>query len=121
MTERYVIAIGNENKFRKIISCVSRDNIEISVVPKISEALSRLKNNAYDLILVDSSLDQSESICQCFYENFKIPVILLVSDTNPRWRDYCSFKVDGFLCEESSDLELVARIKACARCTSINK
>lgn len=115
MTELNVLAIGNEYKFRKIIACVSRGNIEISAVCKLSEAVSKLQIEAFDLILIDSSFEQFESICQYYYENFRIPVILLISGNNPHWSKYCSLKVDGFLCEESSNTELVARIKASAR------
>jgi hypothetical protein len=94
---------------------VSRENIEISAVSKLSEAVSKFQIEVFDLILIDSSFEQFESVCQYFYENFRIPVILLVYGNNPPWSDYCSLKVDGFLCEESSNTELVARFKASAR------
>jgi DNA-binding response OmpR family regulator len=115
MTELNVLAIGNEKKFRKITACVTHGNIKISAVTKLSEAVSKLQIEAFDLIIVDSSFEQFESVCQYFYENFRIPVILLVYGNNPHWSDYCSLKVDGFLCEESSNTELIARIKASAR------
>jgi DNA-binding response OmpR family regulator len=110
-----VIALVDEPKMQRIIACVSQGGINVSTVTDLHEAFIKIQNEAFDIILVDSLHDKAESFCQKFYDAFSIPIILLIDGDESSWPNFCSFKVDGFLSEESSNIELVARIKAFAR------
>jgi DNA-binding response OmpR family regulator len=115
MPKLNVIALGNELKMQRIAACVSHGDINILSVSQIPEAKTRLQNGIFDVILVDSLLDEAEAVCRSFYELSKIPVILLIAGSETNWPHFCAFKVDGFLSEDSSNIELIARIKASAR------
>jgi DNA-binding response OmpR family regulator len=115
MSTLNVIALGNENRMQRIATCVSQNGINIIAVSKLDEALNKLRNEAYDVILIDSSNEKAEFFCQSLNEVSNIPVILLIAGAEANWPNYCYFKVDGFLSEESSNTELAARIKAFSR------
>jgi DNA-binding response OmpR family regulator len=110
-----VIALGNEHKMQRITACVSQAGINIVVVPQMDDAIIKLRSDHYDIILVDSAYEKAEFYCQSLCILSNIPVILLIAGAEANWPDYCSFKVDGFLSEESSNAELAARIKAFSR------
>jgi DNA-binding response OmpR family regulator len=110
-----VIALGNEHKMQRIATCVSQGGVNISSVPQLDDALIQLRNEPYDIILVDSAYANADFFCKSLCKMSNIPVILLIAGAEANWPDYCTFKVDGFLSEESSNAELAARIKAFAR------
>jgi DNA-binding response OmpR family regulator len=110
-----VLALGNENKIKRLATCVSGGGINISSVSQLDEALVKLRNEACDIIMVDSAYANADFFCQSLSKISNVPVILLIAGAETNWPDYCSFKVDGFLSEESSNAELAARIKAFAR------
>jgi DNA-binding response OmpR family regulator len=110
-----VMALGNENKIQRLASCVSGGSINISSVSQLDEALVKLRNEACDIVLVDSAYANADFFCQSLSKISNVPIILLIAGAEANWPDYCSFKVDGFLSEESSNAELAARIKAFAR------
>jgi DNA-binding response OmpR family regulator len=110
-----VIALGNENRMQRIAACVSQSGINIIAVSQLDEALKKLRNEVYDVILIDSANEKAELFCQSLNEVSSVPVILLIAGAEANWPNYCYFKVDGFLSEESSNAELAARIKAFSR------
>jgi DNA-binding response OmpR family regulator len=115
MTKINVLALGNPLKMQRIAACVSRGNINISSVSQFPEAIIKLQDELFEVILVDSLFEKAESICHHLYNLYQIPVILLIEGDGANWPSFSNYKVDGFLSEESSNLELVARLKASAR------
>ena len=77
-----VLLIENDEDYVDIICALLKsDNFRLNYVKTAQEALQKLKNNAYELILLNASLDASEDMSSLLNEIRKltlVPIIALV-------------------------------------------
>jgi DNA-binding response OmpR family regulator len=110
-----ILAFGNQQKLKRIMESVSEEGIKLVIVSNIQEGLVKSRNGSVDLVLIDSLFENAETFCRDFYEISNIPVILLITGNEANWPNFCFYKVDGFISDDASNIELVARLKAFAR------
>jgi hypothetical protein len=110
-----VLAISNSNTIQRITSSISGKDLQFVNVSTLPDAIAIINKDIFDLILVDSQTEKSELACKQLFLTTRIPIILLTPGNNANWPDLCSYKVDGFISEESSNTELIARLKTSVR------
>jgi len=84
-------------------------------LPEIQNAVEILKKESFDIIIVDSMMKDVDSICQHICEITCAPIVLLIKGNEANWKNIRSLEVDGFVHEDSGEIELVARLKAISR------
>lgn len=89
--------------------------IEIVKFSKISEAIDRVQQERFDIILVDSLTEEAGKACQYMFKIACAPVALLVRENDNDWKKLSNLEVDGFIFERSGSTEMIARIRAISR------
>jgi DNA-binding response OmpR family regulator len=110
-----VMAIGSLMTHLRLSTSLADNNVDLTCLSQTPEAILHLQQERYDIIIIDSLLEEAGYICQCLYSIAKAPIALLVRETEVNWQKLGSWEVDGFLPENSSQVELLARLKAIAR------
>jgi DNA-binding response OmpR family regulator len=110
-----VMALGNTMTIKRISDCVSNVGIELVSLTDTATALARLKQERFDIIVIDSLLNEAYSAVQSISELGCAPVALLTRENDTNWKHLRTWDVDGFVPEEAGNYELVARIKAISR------
>jgi DNA-binding response OmpR family regulator len=120
-----VMALGNTLTLKRLNACTVNNGVDIVGLSQTPEAIALLQSERFDVVLIDSLLEEAANACRYICDIACIPIAILVRETEANWQKLCSWEVDGFVPEESSKIELVARIKAisrrCARDTGMVK
>jgi DNA-binding response OmpR family regulator len=69
----------------------------------------------FDVALVDSLAEGVEVACCCISKLFKIPVILLVNESDVDWKRLQLLEPHGYIYEGTSGAEMAARLWAVMR------
>lgn len=81
----------------------------------MDEAVDRLQQERFDIILIDSLLGEGDKACRCLGKISSSPVALLVREKDTNWKKFDSWELDGFVFEGASGTEVTARIRAISR------
>ncbi len=114
-TKLRVMAIANAMTIIRLNTCLDSNSVDLIGLSKIPEAIARLHQERFDVILIDSLLEEAGETCHCICEMTRAPIALLVKETEANWKKLGGWEVDGFVAEGSSKAELVARMKAISR------
>jgi DNA-binding response OmpR family regulator len=110
-----VIALGTTATPKRLNACTARGGLDLVCFSRMTDMVSRLQQEKYDVILVDSLHEEAFSACRDLVEMTGSPVVLLVNEAEVNWQNLYSWSVDGFLSDKSGETEMVARITALAR------
>ncbi len=110
-----ILAVGVLASLQRLESAVHGNGIRITGVETASKAITLLKQEKFDAVIIDFECGVKPEICDDLYELTKVPLALLINQTLANWKELRTWRVDGFIPEESSNIELVARIKAITR------
>jgi DNA-binding response OmpR family regulator len=103
-----ILVLGSKNIVRRVANSLVNTDIEIGYRQNISDAITAIKNEKFDLALVDSSLENLESACYRITWQCRIPVVLIIKGTSTDWKVLRSMDADGFIPEEANNMELMA-------------
>lgn len=109
------MALGNIMTIKRLNAWMDADGVDLVGLSGMSEAISRLQQERFDVILIDSLLEEAANACRCIFEMACAPIALIVREAEANWQKLCSWEVDAFVPEESGRVELLARIKAVSR------
>lgn len=76
-----------------------------------------LQTEKFDMVIVDNLLKDAQTVCENAFVLNGSPVTLLLQGQPVTWRNLESTAVDGFLLDNGTGLELMARIRAYLRNT----
>jgi hypothetical protein len=110
-----VIALGTATTLKRLDVYVSDGEFVLVGFTRMSDVISRLEQEYFDVVLIDSLHDEALNSCRCTVEMNCALVALLVRETEANWQNLGSWEVDGFISDESGKTEMVARITALAR------
>ena len=113
--ELKVLVLGNSFTHQHLKLCLETSNFDVTYLTQCLEALERLRSGRFNIALVEGWHAEALRACREIYSGKLIPVALLVRSPDLNWQNYGSWQVDGFITEESTSLELIARMKAIAR------
>jgi DNA-binding response OmpR family regulator len=107
-----VLVLGNDILAQRLSSTLGVDGIEVAHLVELPLALDLIRQDKFDLVVVDNLIENVDIICNCIYGLACTPVVLILEENTADWRMVSYLKVDGFLLKETSDSELRARVKA---------
>lgn len=104
---------------KRLRSRLVAEEFELYFVTDIIEARRFQDSSKVDVILIDSLFDTSLEAYHFFCLQQQTPVVLLLHGPEVNWKTLKNLHVDGFIPENSGNPELIARIKAVARRSTI--
>ena len=110
-----VIAFGNKMMIRRLTTSLARGGIEVVSLSEVSEAVALLKQERFDLVIVDGLMEEAGLVCHCISELRYIPVVLMIREAQADWRKLQSLDADGFIPDWAGQAELAARLRSIAR------
>jgi hypothetical protein len=110
-----IIALGTNTVLKRLNTCMLHSCVDMVGYPQLTDVISRLRQDSYDVILIDGLHDEACSACQYLAGNSSVPIALLVRETEANWQKLCTWEVDSFISDEAGQIEMVARIAAIAR------
>jgi DNA-binding response OmpR family regulator len=110
-----ILFLGKTLLAHRLSSALSKDGISVTHLVDMPLAYSRIKEKKFDLVIVDSLLEKADDVCDEICNFTRIPIVLILNEAETNWKSICNIDTDGFLTEDASDNELVARVKAVFR------
>jgi DNA-binding response OmpR family regulator len=115
-----VMALGSILTIKRLYASVDQEGIDLVGISGMSEAFARLEQERFDIILIDSLIEELGDACRYFCKMACTPIALLFRENEANWKILGSLEVDGFVPEGSSKNELVSRIRAISRRSIMN-
>ncbi len=115
-----VLFIGDKLLAERLSSALV-NNIKITHLLDLPFALSLIKKQTFDLVIVDYLVDGVANICDQICGLACTPLALILREKEANWKSLYDIEVDGFLAEESSDAEMLARINSLSRRNVLRK
>ena len=116
-----VIVFGSELTVQRLTTSLAGKGVELVSLCETVEAITLLKQERFDLALVDSLVEEAETICRGIKGLGCIPVALIVNKKRADWGRLQSLGIDGYIPHEANGAELAARLQAIARRYSLNR
>lgn len=113
------MAVGEQLTHKRLQSRLISHEFELFFITDIGEAYRFQSSNQVDVILIDSLFDRAGEAIHAFGLQPQIPVVLLVHEPVGNWKTLNHLHADGYIPENSGNSELIARIKAIARRSTI--
>jgi DNA-binding response OmpR family regulator len=110
-----VLALGTATTLKRLCAYDVDHNFDLTGLSNKNELIELAQRDHFDVILVDVLYDEASGICRQLTEMNCAPVALLVREAEVNWQDLCSWSVDGFVSDDSTKIEMVARLMALAR------
>jgi DNA-binding response OmpR family regulator len=102
-----IYVIGNKNITRRVASALAGSDIEACYQNNISEAISLLMKEKFDLVLLDGYMDDLDSTCYRITWFCRTPVALVINGSEDDWDTLRNLEVEGFIPEEVNNVDLV--------------
>jgi DNA-binding response OmpR family regulator len=110
-----IMLLGNYNVYRRIAGSVRNSGIKLHCETDVYEAARRMKLEQFDLILIDSGIDDLERICSRLSWLGRVPVAVLVKSGSVDWKMMNNLNVEGFIPVDEGRVEMIACFQAIVR------
>lgn len=107
-----VMVFASESIKQKLSDFLAGEGIAVESASDGSEAVKVMGGKRFDLALVDSLVDGAGVACSCISRFFKIPVVLLVRESDAGWKRLHSLEPCGYVFEGVGGAEMAARLRA---------
>ncbi len=92
-----------------------KDDIAVNGVTELDKIIDCLQKEKFDVLMIDSLMPEADLICLNLAAIPHPPIVVMVRENAANWQTLGLWQVDGFVSEESSKVELLARLKAISR------
>ena len=111
-----VMIFGNKMVTRRLSTALAGEGIKVvSASDGLDGMMALLKQDEFDLAVVDSSVEGSETVCHNIKQLWGIPVVLMVKGKQTDWEKLQSLDSDAYIPEGIGAAELAARLRAVVR------
>jgi DNA-binding response OmpR family regulator len=110
-----IMAIGNENVTHRLADSLACTGIDLVCESEVPHAIDLLKNEKFDLALVDGYMNNMENTCYRITWLCRTSIALIIKGPHTDWSRFRSVDVEGFISEESEPLEILAQLQAITR------
>jgi len=115
MRKMRVIVFAGETIGQSVADSLVKEGISVASASDGIAAVNMLRWEHFDVALVDSLADGVEVACCCISKLFRIPVILLVNESDVDWKRLQLLELYGYICGGTSGAEMAARLWAVMR------
>ncbi|ARR10804.1 response regulator transcription factor [Paenibacillus bovis] len=116
---KHILVVDDEDKIRDVVSSyLSKDGFRIEEAITGEEALSKVRQTAFDLIVLDLMLPDmaGEKVCQTIRSFSSLPILMLSAKASDNHRIRgLSIGADDYLIKPFDPREVVARVRAILR------
>lgn len=109
-----ILALGNETMIRRLIASLAGEGIEVVGLAEMGEAVALLKQERFDLAIVDSLIGEVGMFCHYISKLGRVPVALMIREAGD-WTKLQSLDADGFIPDWVGQAEMTARLRAIVR------
>jgi CheY-like chemotaxis protein len=113
--ELKVLVLGRKSVTRRVFNALIDSSVSITLQNDVSDAIVLLKNERFDLTLVDGYMDNLESVCYRLTWQGRVPVVLLVNGKETDWNLLKTMDIDGFIPDDGGKSEIVAYFNSITR------
>ena len=110
-----IIAIGTKFMTKRLILALAGSEFELLSPSEVFEVITLLKQDKFDLVVVDSLAKGAETTCRRIRELGSVPIVLMIGQRQPNWKGMQSLDIDGYIPQGVNGAELVARLRAVLR------
>ena len=110
-----IIATGTKSLTRSLILALVGSEFELVCLSDLVEVITLLKQDKFDLVVVDSLAKGVETTCRCIREVGSVPIVLMIGQERPDWKEMQSLDINGYIPRGVNGAELVARLRAVLR------
>jgi len=110
-----IIAIGTKFMTKRLILALAGSEFELLSPSEVFEVITLLKQDKFDLVVVDSLAKGAETTCRRIRELGNVPIVLMIGQRQPNWKGMQSLDIDGYIPQGVNGAELVARLRAVLR------
>ena len=110
-----VIVFAGETIGQSVADSLVKEGISVASASDGIAAVNMLKRERFDVALVDSLAEGAEVACCCISKLFRIPVILLVNESDVDWKRLQLLELDGYIYGGTSGAEMAAWLWAVMR------
>jgi DNA-binding response OmpR family regulator len=107
-----VLVLGNLREHQELLSILKSQDKEWTTLENWPPVGEEGTSDRFDMVFVDSEIDGLETVCRILAGLSGCPVIVLLDGRTPDWQKLLPLPVDGFLKEDTSRIELYARVRA---------
>lgn len=115
-----VIVFSSKITVRRLTASLAGKGVELVNLSEMGEAITLLKQERFDLVVVDSLVEEADTVCRCIVELGCVPVVLMVDKKRADWGKLQSLGIHGYLLQGANGTELAARLHAIARRCLLN-
>ncbi len=110
-----IIAIGTKFMTKRLIFALAGSEVELVSPSEVLEVITLLKQDKFDLVVVDSLVKGAETTCRRISELGSVPIVLMIGQRQPNWKEMQSLDIDGYIPQGVNGVELAARLRAVLR------
>lgn len=111
-----VLFLGNNLLAQRLTLVLRSDHdIKVAHLVYLPFALGLIKQNKFDMVIVDYLIDEVVDVCYQICGLARVPVVLMLREKEADWKKLYNIRVDGFLAEEASGSEILARVYSLSR------
>jgi DNA-binding response OmpR family regulator len=115
MRKMKVIVFAGEAIGQSVADSLAKEGIRVASASDGIAAVNMLRREHFDVALVDSLAEEVGVACCCIGKLFKIPVILLVGESDVDWKRLQMLQPHGYIYEGTGGPEMAARLWAVMR------
>ena len=110
-----IIAFGSKPITKRLISALAGSDFELVNPSEMFEVVTLLKQDNFDLVVVDGLAREVEVTCRRIREVGSVPIVLMIEEGQPDWKEMRPLAVDGYIPDGVNGVELAARLRAVLR------
>ena len=110
-----VMAIGDQRMIAELTATLAGSGIEMVTFTETAAAMGALRQEKFDVVVVDSLLAIAAAVCHDVGERGNVPVVVMVRGTKVDWAALRSLNADGYILPGTGRSELMARLRAILR------
>ena len=104
-----VAIFGRKVISKRMVKLLTAQGIEIEDAPNMQD------EDGIDLAIIDSLVEDAESIYSHIEKLWNVPLLVIIDERNSDWEKLYLANADGYLSEKIRSLELKARLEATLR------
>ena len=110
-----IVAIGTKLTTSRLISALAGSDFEFVYPTTLFDVETLLKQDKFDLVVMDNSTKGIEMTCRRIREIGGVPIVLMIGEEQPDWKEMQPLAVDGYIPDGVNGVELAARLRAVLR------